>query len=96
MLWSFEVSRNQKLFLDKNHISNKNYIRKMDNDWDNCHLKKKKIAILLIIKCFLLFPFQVVPNSVAMRKEAFTHCMLNIVNIIDLSICVVSTNRYVF
>ena len=43
MLWSFEMSRNQKLFLDKNHISNKNYIRKMDNDGDNCHLKKKKL-----------------------------------------------------
>ena len=54
MLWSFEVSRNQKLFLDKNHISNKNYIRKMDNDWDNCHLKKTKNCNTINNKMFLV------------------------------------------
>ena len=49
----------------------------------------------LIIKCFLLFSFQEVPSSVAMDKEAFTRCMLDILNVMDLPIRVVSTDRHV-
>ena len=45
---------------------------------------KKKILIPLIIKCFFL-SFQEVPSSVAMVKEAFTRCMLDILNVMDFS-----------
>ena len=54
-----------------------------------------KKATPLIIKCFLLFSFQEVTSSVAMEKEAFTRCMLDILNVMDLPIRVVSTDRHV-
>ena len=50
---------------------------------------------ILMIKCFLLFLFQEVKSSVAMEKEAFTRCMLDILNVMDLPIRVVSTDRHV-
>ena len=56
---------------------------------------KKKIVIPLIIKCCLLFSFQEVTSSVAMEKEAFTRCMLDILNVRDPPIRVVSTDRHV-
>ena len=69
-------------------------IRKNDNDQDTGHLKKK-IVTPLVIKCFLLFSFQEVTSSVAMEKEGFTRCMLDILNVLDLPIRVVSTDKYV-
>ena len=56
---------------------------------------KKKIVTPLIIKCFLLFSFQEVTSSVAMQKEAFTRCILDILNVMDLAIRVVSIDRNV-
>ena len=56
---------------------------------------KKKIVIPLTIKCCLLFSFQEVTSSVAMEREAFTRCMLDILNVMDLPIPVVSTDRHV-
>ena len=56
---------------------------------------KKKIVIPLTVKCCLLFSFQEVTSSVAMEREAFIRWMLDILNVVDLPIPVVSTDRHV-
>ena len=46
-------------------------------------------------KRFLLFIFQEVTSFVVMEKEVFTRCMSDILNVMDLSIRVVTTGSYV-
>ena len=46
-------------------------------------------------KRFLLFIFQEVTSFVVMEKEVFTRCMSDILNVMNLSIRVVTTGSYV-
>lgn len=55
----------------------------------------KRILKTINKKRFLLFIFQEVTSFVVMEKEVFTRCMSDILNVMDLSIRVVTTGSYV-
>ena len=56
---------------------------------------EKEFCKTINIKRFLLFIFQEVTSFVVMEKEVFTRCMSDILNVMDLSIRVVTTGSYV-